>query len=477
MKRALESCAPGSKRQKTSADAGDAGDAARRTSSPRRPRDALSTPPSSFSASPVHLTHETLSTVPPRAQSCVQSITEWAAVCEPTEPAGDPVPLDNAIPTPTGDMPPSNAAMARRQNKEGTRARSRSPDKGGLSYRNTIMKEARVVVEAGEAPPHISARVQRILAMELDDDRKDRVEGIARSYTARCTQLLRENQSGEALWRAALSEHLVEPLSKLWPGSLTSNAGEKPWRKDLVPSSPDPNEFLWPDTAPNPNPLFPSGPVFSSDSVSTTSTSLLFGMTIPKPDMTLGLADSGFSTSYSWLLRQMEMKGITSDPHQLPMSLRLPFLVMEAKGITSGLFGAQNQAAGAGASALTLLDRFHTSVSAYFAPRESATSPGSGIHVQDAEADTDNPLSTLVFSLTTEGPVHELWVHYRRGDEFHMACVDIWRPALSSHASSMLGVLARVVAWGATTFQKRVEVLLGQMVEQMGKHGVLAEFT
>ena len=89
--------------------------------------------------------------------------------------------------------------------------------------------------------------------------------------------------------------------------------------------------------------------------------------------------------------------------------MRFLFVIIEAKGLTTdgNLIGAQNQAAGAGACAIGLL----TSLAA-----------------QDPDANAPR----IIFSCTTEGAIHELWVHYQTEDEDrnslqHMTCLGAWR--------------------------------------------------
>ena len=84
---------------------------------------------------------------------------------------------------------------------------------------------------------------------------------------------------------------------------------------------------------------------------------------------------------------------VLSDPHASRGEFRFPFLIIEVKGLsTSGnLIEAQNQAAGGGASASRLLE---------------------SLIAQDAIADTESGAPRIVFSVTTEGAMHGLWVHY-----------------------------------------------------------------
>lgn len=84
-----------------------------------------------------------------------------------------------------------------------------------------------------------------------------------------------------------------------------------------------------------------------------------------------------------------------------PSAIRTPHkgtcdfsFIFEAKGLaTNGnLIGAQNQAAGGGACAIRLLESL-------------------------AAQHTGSDVPAIVLRVTTEGAIHELWVHYRSADE------------------------------------------------------------
>lgn len=139
-------------------------------------------------------------------------------------------------------------------------------------------------------------------------------------------------------------------------------------------------------------------------------------------------------------------QSFVSDPHQVPLGLRFPFLVVEAKGLNTGsnLIHAQNQAAVAAASALNILSDL------------DALNP-------NLDVDAELTMPTIVFSLATEGPTHELWVHYRTGNEYHMSCLGSWRTTLPGHSEKLVECLGRVMEWGAGDFRERVTIRVGAM--------------
>ena len=124
----------------------------------------------------------------------------------------------------------------------------------------------------------------------------------------------------------------------------------------------------------------------------------------PQPDITVGLASECIKKASNTL-----RTSCICDPYQVPFGLRFPLLVVEAKGLTTGgnLIYAQNQAALTAASALNIFSDL------------DALIPNVNV-----DADHSISLPHIVYSLVSDGPTHELWVHYRTGDEYDMSCLE-----------------------------------------------------
>ena len=157
----------------------------------------------------------------------------------------------------------------------------------------------------------------------------------------------------------------------------------------------------------------PSLPPSASSGASTTSTQAAdpFYLSRPKPNIVAGLKDSAFSLAHRVRLARHQTFGmILSDPHQDAMGLRFPFLTAETKPLSpnGGLVGAQNQAAVGAACILNILNDLDNQAAMTTAPTFPAA-----------------PRSC--FSITTKGPIHELWVHFRLGDATHMQNIRTWR--------------------------------------------------
>ncbi|KAK7178185.1 transposase [Paraphaeosphaeria sporulosa] len=121
---------------------------------------------------------------------------------------------------------------------------------------------------------------------------------------------------------------------------------------------------------------------------------------------------------------------ISTDPHEQTIGLHFPFLIFEAKG-NAGLFGAQNQAAVGAACMLRILHL---------------------VYCHDL----------VVWSVTTEGPIHELWVHHRDTEgKYQSVYVGVWRMTNPEGAKAFVGAMARLMLWGSTVYTQKILQALG----------------
>ena len=164
------------------------------------------------------------------------------------------------------------------------------------------------------------------------------------------------------------------------------------------------------------------------------------GVKTPCPDITIGLHHEivaaklesvGVPKPYADDLMKslQDEKVLISCPAQSALLLRFPPLVLEGKSYATGktLYEAQNQAAVSGSMMLVLQNQLSELAGSY------------------------SPKSPLAFSICSEGPVMELWVHYNTFDpsvryynmHFFQSC----------HASSLDTVVAfflvvlRIMRW------------------------------
>lgn len=413
-------------------------------------------------------------------------IQHWLDSCDATR---DP-PATMAAP-----LTPRSASLndrGRRSAKRCTRShgsRTPSPSKKPTpqTYRTRNMHHARVHVDnLDELPPAINAEALGILGLESWDEPVQRQAPAHLARLAVIFQAESRRNARECLlegdWKASLNS-LVRNLADLAPGTLRTHMSEKVWNPDLKPVGPRLDELLEDhhDDDGTHTPLaslvrststlvdfdpsaaaatatsaflghIPSLPpstyssTYSQSVASTTSFDAAnpYHISTPKPDITVGLAHTAFTQRHQQRLVNHQAAGsILSDPHAADMGVRFPFLVVEAKGLSlnGSLISAQNQAAISGASMLHILRDL------------------------DEAAHSSPPSLALCFSIVTEGPVHELWVHFEHNRAFHMESLRSWRTTRARDAHELVHFLANIMDWGRDRFRHGVVERLNNVPE------------
>ena len=207
-----------------------------------------------------------------------------------------------------------------------------------------------------------------------------------------------------------MSTSLPTNLNQVWEPSLKPDIQQGFWDLDALGQSNNetddvfdrPNKrqqgersFPSPDTSRSmmPPPAAPSP--FKRDAVKT-----------PRPDFTIGLRHStisnalmkrGLSTSKAkdFLKSLQREQKLFSDPTQNFLNVRFPVLVIEGKAYATGktVFEAQNQAVVSGSSMVNLRQQLIDLFEGVFPDLKGEDIP-------------------LAFSICTEGPHIEFWVHY-----------------------------------------------------------------
>ncbi|KAF2628856.1 hypothetical protein BU25DRAFT_420789 [Macroventuria anomochaeta] len=259
----------------------------------------------------------------------------------------------------------------RRARKATVRARSPSPTKKSLEYRQNGMARAHIYVDHMFDPPtNINALRCDIVesaynnASELKGipvELKEQVREIANDYLYHCQKLVRDAKD-EAEWKSALFEGVFRRLVKLLArDTLATSASDMPWGTELKPRPQSLHNLLFFATSrlspvadlsatalASFNLTSPSSPTKPSETTTVISDTRVVSLpeysnsrnplTTPKPDILVGLARPSFT-----------------EPVQ--HGLHFPFLLVEAKGLaTNGnMMGAENQAAVGGACAINIL--------------------------------------------------------------------------------------------------------------------------
>ena len=129
------------------------------------------------------------------------------------------------------------------------------------------------------------------------------------------------------------------------------------------------------------------------------------------------------------------------------LQIRFPFMLVEGKSYATGrtIYEAQNQAAVSGACALEILHRLDD-----LAQKAKPSNRSKGPHI--------------VFSVCTQGPIHELWVHYTTeedGDRIYNH--KIWKSCNMAVECEVLGfvkALDDVMKWGTDGHLEKIATRL-----------------
>ncbi|KAF7502121.1 hypothetical protein GJ744_007097 [Endocarpon pusillum] len=201
----------------------------------------------------------------------------------------------------------------------------------------------------------------------------------------------------------------------------------------------------------------------------------------PRPDLTMGieltalistlssqnLSEVRARTFLEWLQNEMvqykpdgplePMLSLVPAPRAL--DLAFPFAIVEGKAYSTGrqIFEAENQAAVSGACGLKIqidLDNLvnHAITSSASLPTTSTTEP------------------PLFFSITTQGPIHELWVHWTVVEDgvrmFESKLLDSCNALLLEGGEGFMVKLNNVGFWGTGPFVDSVVKRLGKVARK-----------
>ncbi|KAH1372147.1 hypothetical protein KXX50_004320 [Aspergillus fumigatus] len=344
------------------------------------------------------------------------------------------------------------------------RSRSSSPSKpSDAQYRGGHLRRANIFVD-DEIPFDVSQYADTNVFHDILSDDNDKLHPISEKLWKKSTELVKK-PSGEAEWtealHAAIDEMRIEGIEVVH------------WREDLKPPVHNPRSTIPRKRNQSHQTLHETtadGTVYpSSHSLRAMEQQPIpiFKLKDPRPDICVGLSDDylakalepskGRSTARSFLYDLQDTSTLISDPHITPLGLRFRFLIVEAKaGATGGnLYQAQNQAAVAGSTAVQIFETLSDLHCAQTLDQEYAGNiGGSNISVQHPTG----VMLHLAFSITTEGPIHELWLHFRRpGEEdFYMGCRGTWRTTLKESSLDFLRHLSAVLRWGNSILKDNI---------------------
>ncbi|KIW75172.1 hypothetical protein Z517_11944 [Fonsecaea pedrosoi CBS 271.37] len=203
----------------------------------------------------------------------------------------------------------------------------------------------------------------------------------------------------------------------------------------------------------------------------------------PRPDLSIGTDLTAFISALSaqklnrakatafihWLQNEMVQrvpKGplepmLLLVPAPRALDLAFPFAVVEGKAYSTGkqIFEAENQAAVSGACALKIQLDLDSLVN-------------SGTMRSGALPKSSNAHPPLFFSITTQGPIHELWYHWTVYEDgvrkFESKLLDSCNALVLERGEDFVVKLNNVGSWGTGPFVK-------SLVERLGQVAVKAE--
>ncbi|KAL8964926.1 MAG: hypothetical protein Q9197_006743 [Variospora fuerteventurae] len=380
---------------------------------------------------------------------------------------------------------PSRQASFSDLNQDTASLRSQKSSVSNSFYRYHILDQARIYVRPEPPPMDIQAQMDVIFEREIPEKRRREISGIAKKISQRFINNLRgahrEDDLVELIYealrmmhkdenfdfprKAGIVLHLTLPYTSLranlnldWDPSLKPDVQQEVWNWDALGQSnneadsvvdrpnkrqqgersfPSPDTTQW--TIPPPAALSQ----FKQDAVKT-----------PCPDFTIGFRHSTISNALikrglsrfkadDFLKGLQRERKLYSDPTQNFLNVRFPILVIEGKAYATGktVFEAQNQAAVSGGCMVNL--------------RQQLTDLSEGVF-----PNLESRKTHLAFSICTEGPQIEFWVHYALSeDNVRSHYMNIFRTcygSLQGGLEDFLMDVERLMRWTQDEFLKEV---------------------
>ncbi|KAI4134333.1 MAG: hypothetical protein LQ341_006039 [Variospora aurantia] len=357
------------------------------------------------------------------------------------------------------------------------------------NYQWITLDSARVYVENGPIPKNIQTRVDTIIHPTLSKTKEKELSTISKTFCNDFVDVMkgasREDDSVEPIHAALTSldsgKKFLFPRKSDWDTSLKPIVRQSVWRFnvadkpiDMAEDSPNrpskrqqaASSYISPDSSesaiqPSCTPLNNAMPLMPPPLVPPKQDNSM--VKTPRPDITVGLRDTTVieklkdkglrALEASDFLKALQnQQALYSNPLQPAYPLRFPPLVVEGKSYSTGrpAFEAQNQAAISG-SCMTNLQHKLTELTERTSPRSHHPSK-----------------DPLAFTICTEGPMIQLWVHYTtltdRERMYHMyvlrICHASTQPFLQDGVKEFFTAVYGVMQWAIVDF-------LDGLVEQL----------
>ncbi|KAL8783257.1 MAG: hypothetical protein Q9213_004769 [Squamulea squamosa] len=388
--------------------------------------------------------------------------------------------MDNPI-TPS-DRGRKRAPSRQTSSSDLASTRSKEPTSSHSFYRYSILDRANVYILPESPPETLQAQLDIIFKRDVTEERRRQISDMAKEKSRNFTRLLRGSHREDdlvelvhqALYDMHKDESLTHPRKADWnPDLKPAILQQRFWNLDTwgrqdaeVSESLDraskrqqaDRPFPSPDTSqstmPPPTAPRPAGNAAQLQSIQDGA------VKTPRPDITWGFHRSAITNALKkrglseyqanrFLEALQREQKLCSDPTQHFLAVRFPILVIEGKAYATGktLFEAENQAAVSGSSMLILqrqLEHLHDNI------------------VLDSNVDREK--SPFAFSLCTQGPIMELWVHHivsdADGTEYHMNLLATCHGSLCGELERFLIQIDCLIGWYKHDF-------LGEIADQL----------
>ncbi|KAL9010511.1 MAG: hypothetical protein Q9173_004564, partial [Seirophora scorigena] len=284
--------------------------------------------------------------------------------------------------------------------------RSKEPTPSHNFYRYHILRRARVQIHSEPPPRVLQPQLDAIFHREVTKERRSKITDAAEETSREFARLLegahREDDLVELVHKALFAIHREDSLSH------PRKADRPNKRQQADRPLPSPDTSLSTMAPPSP-PAPPLSVKANGDQIIQEG-----AVKTPRPDFSCGLQNATIANALRKrgltqsraddLLDALQLQGkVFSNPTQHFLDIRFPVLVIEGKAYTTGrtLFEAENQAAVSGSSMLILQQQLMDLCNTIPPTSEDHHSP------------IAYPvLPPLAFSVCTQGPILELWVHH-----------------------------------------------------------------
>ncbi|KAH0565160.1 hypothetical protein GP486_001453 [Trichoglossum hirsutum] len=343
------------------------------------------------------------------------------------------------------------------------------------TYRVKVFPAFKIELHA-EPPAHIKAAVDRIVKAKAPDSRLAELRSIAARFRQKCITHVKS---------LSLEDDFISPLNyaieALGFAAVITQAKTE-WRTELKPTEFMPAvqrlETGQQQEADHASVRPPKRQRLQSEKkgpyLKTPRPDVLIGIDLRSLilDLSQNLGDDEAAEFAQWLETFAMRRGPdmpfepalifkASDQASL---LTFPFAVVEGKAYSTGrqIFEAENQAAVSGACGLKIQLDLDSLVNN--GTTRSGTPPTTS-DTQPTSPKTDPP---LFFSVTTQGPIHELWCHWTVVNsmgvrKFRSKFLGSYNGLSLKRAEKFIVKLNNVTNWGVGTFMKSVVERLGKI--------------